>query len=336
MLDNLPQEILLSILGYRGSSFFREDVTRLTVSKRWYRAAWLVFARDIELTNGSLIHLLDDQAIISRVQPVLKSAVLHLEMPATNDHDTAIPYDDDDDEHLVERAIRLRSALEVLANALHQCPQLQNLEITARLHLSDITQPGYSDAKLLANLVSIPLLTSFYLDTASLRPTIIRKDPDIHACCELNSLLPSLRNLRCRMDNVCEALLKPPSGVQSLQLEEVIINLSISGLSGTVTAYRYSRDCVSDTPNNFLQLQQVIEAQAVALSQISQARTIRILYHQLPSLDVFAFDAVLGKRVKFELGAAWDSMGELVDESEPDNETDLFHSDSEDSESTTA
>lgn len=55
---------------------------------------------------------------------------------------------------------------------------------------------------------------------------------------------------------------------------------------------------------------------------------MRIISHELPSFDVYAFDAIRGRLIRLENNVEWDAGGELVDEVLEEDESDLFDSDS--------
>jgi hypothetical protein len=65
-LMRLPSELLLLILESLGPKFFREDVGRLTISKKWLDLAWGVYARDLQLTESSLGKFIENETAIAR------------------------------------------------------------------------------------------------------------------------------------------------------------------------------------------------------------------------------------------------------------------------------
>lgn len=128
------------------------------------------------------------------------------------------------------------------------------------------------------------------------------------------------------MEEICESLLERPP--RDMALEEVIINLSISQLSDTITSYRYPSRCQT-VARDFPQLKLAMETRVASLAAwLRNPRTLRIISHELPSLDVYAFDAITGRRIWLENNVEWDAGGELVDEVLEEDESDLFDSDS--------
>ncbi|KAI8629335.1 hypothetical protein F5Y19DRAFT_432287 [Xylariaceae sp. FL1651] len=347
-LLQLPTELLLHILGYLGPEFFRQDITRLTISTRWYRLAWQLLVRDLQLTTRSLVRFTKDEAVLLRSHPFITTVQLSFygfndPKPLTQIAHHAKDPDDTDGITIYERILQLNSSLATLATMLHRCPCLRDLKIKAgpgdpQYLEHNLGRRGYLLAKPLASLLSVHHLTSLELDTAGSYPLSDAGDSGTHLCCSIGSLLPSLRRLRCRMDIICDALLKPAIQDTPLNLEELIINLSLSELSDSVTSYRYPRRCGSASVESTLQLRATIESQATKLSrQLSSPRMVRIISHELPSFAIYGFDALTGQRVRLKPGMQWDADGELVedpsanetDESDASEETDLFENDSQ-------
>ncbi|KAJ2974754.1 hypothetical protein NQ176_g5885 [Zarea fungicola] len=52
--EKLPSEIFVQVLECLPSSFFRQDLHRLHITKRWYECAYPVLFRDLEFTATSL------------------------------------------------------------------------------------------------------------------------------------------------------------------------------------------------------------------------------------------------------------------------------------------
>ncbi|KAI3337193.1 hypothetical protein HD806DRAFT_528767 [Xylariaceae sp. AK1471] len=134
-----------------------------------------------------------------------------------------------------------------MASMLQQCPGPQYLKPKAGAECPELglLRLGYLMVKPLANLLSVCHLTSVESDTAGSYPLSQVGDPSIHLRCAVNSLLQSLRRLHCRMDSICESLLELPTHDMPLNLEEVIVNSSLSELSDTIMSYHYPNRCQS-------------------------------------------------------------------------------------------
>lgn len=136
-------------------------------------------------------------------------------------------------------------------------------------------------------------------------------------------MLPSDQNSAGRED-------EPPA----YGLEEVIINISISEWSPDVSSYRFSKPChYQDLAllRSGGQEESRLETQLVSLvSQSPNLKLARVLYHALPSLQWYAFDAVSRVRMTLSPGSDWDADGSICceEEDDTDSENDLFNSDS--------
>ncbi|KAM7200876.1 hypothetical protein V8F20_005118 [Naviculisporaceae sp. PSN 640] len=75
-LNKLSTELILEILKLLGPGFFRQDVGRFTLSKRWYAIAWSFYIRDLELTNHSLVSLVDIFKSVSDGQHPVNKRIL--------------------------------------------------------------------------------------------------------------------------------------------------------------------------------------------------------------------------------------------------------------------
>lgn len=334
LLLQLPPEILLYILGYLGPGFFLQDIYRLTISKKWYGLGWKILVRDLQLTATSLEMFTRDEAVVGRSQPHIVTLELFLE--GYEDQRPLLPSNrrgiqPDDTDAVDEWTANLNSSLAKLAVMLQRCPGMRCLKLKAGPERPGLglRRQGYLMVKPLDDLLSLRHLTTLHFDTAGSYPQSQACDSGIHLCRSINALLRSLRRLHCRMDSICESLLEPPPHDTPLNLEEVIINLSLSGLSDTITSYRYPNRCQPTPSESFLQLKEAIESQATTLSrQLRNPRMVRIISHELPSLGISAFDAMTGQRARLEAGIEWDADGEVVDEGDWEGETDLFDSDS--------
>jgi hypothetical protein len=338
-LLQLPPELLLAILGGLGSAFFAQDVRRLTVCKRWHDLAWTVLVQDLRFTAESLRQFTGNDAANSRSQPYINTVQIYFGghggpmLPTAGGDNRFVPLSDDD-----EWASRLQSAVVKLAATLRRCPRLRSLEFISRS--LEIQPRQYLSAKPLADLLSVSNLTSLVFDTASCyiqhRYYSETNPNDTHLCRSINALLPSLRRLHCRMNMVCESLLKLPPDDTPLALEELIINCSISELSDTRTAYNRPSLCMYHyDPRDYglpkatrnLPIELVMERQATALAaRLRSPRMVRVITHRLPTLDIFAFDAIEGRYVKLPNNQDWVAEGEVEEEegSESEDTDDLF------------
>ncbi|KAK1762841.1 hypothetical protein QBC33DRAFT_480848 [Phialemonium atrogriseum] len=330
LLLQLPPELPLYILDYFGPEFFLQDICRLTISKKWYDLGWKILVGDLQLTATSLGMFTRDEAVLRRSQPHI--ATLELFLEGYEDRRPLLPTDrrgirPDDTDAVDGWTVNLNSSLAKLAAMLQRCPGMRCLKLKARPERPGLglRRQGYLMVKPLGDLLSLRHLTNFAFRHWGLYPQSQACDPGIHLCRSINALLRSLRRLHCRMDSICESLLELPPHDTPLNLEEVIINLSLSELSDAITSYRYPNRCQPIPSETFLQLKEAIENQATTLlRQMSNPRMVRVISHEVPSLGISAFDAMTGQRVRLGDGIEWDADGEVVDESDWEDETDLF------------
>ena len=322
----LPAELLLLILDDLGSTFFRQNIRCLTLSRRWYHLAWQIFVRDLRLTASSVRELVNNDRLFQRCRPYIVTAELFLngipEWRTSKRHEIEL-------DTVYKLTCELNMSLVLLAGKLQQTPSLRYLKLKAGPENPALGLPrrGYLDVTPLAGLLFIRHLTSLEFDTAGSYPRSRMGDPNTHLCSFINSLLPSLQRLRCRMDNVCERLLDPPISKTKLRLEDLIINLSLSELSETVTSYRYPKRCHYVPDGDFLRLKERIEKQATALvCRLENPRFVRVLSHEFPSLKMTCFDAITGGRMWLKDSSCWDADGIVIAGEEGDLEdvTDLF------------
>ncbi|KAK4040317.1 hypothetical protein C8A01DRAFT_35647 [Parachaetomium inaequale] len=234
---------------------------------------------------------------------------------------------DSDDDDYDAWAASFNSALTKLAATLRRCSRMRSLDVEVRVG-GLLDHQAYLMAEPVADLLSVGRLTSLTFDSAT---CLFSRTPEsgVHFCRSINALLPSLRRLRFRMESVCKSLLEPPPGDAPLALEEVIVNLSLSQLNHAITSVRHSRCCGDVAGTAFVQFKNALEAQATALAaRLRQPRMVRIITHEFPSLDFYAFDALTGKRILLEDNIEWDAEGEAEDDAEADatedDESDLF------------
>ncbi|KAK2753265.1 hypothetical protein FQN54_007956 [Arachnomyces sp. PD_36] len=127
------------------------------------------------------------------------------------------------------------------------------------------------------------------------------------------------------MRHICPNALRPSENCDTrqlkLKLNELIVNLSLANESPEITSATYSQRC--NTPGGgFPQPRTEIEEQArMLIEQMAYPRTVRVLSHKFPSLELQSLDVLTGKRMTLSDGAAWDEDGrtEYAD-SEPESD----------------
>jgi len=306
-LLQLPSEILLHILGHVGASFFRQDISRLCVSKRWYNLAWLIQAQDLHMTLQTLPQFLANDETFGRIRTRVASVNLVLHFLDKTIRDRA----NVDDKSVVEA----NSYLDQLAILLRSSPQLKTLSIIAQLDFFGLSTGSIGSLLSACPLTSLHIDIPIHLALWQGRPGY--NDHTAHLCSIINSMLPSLRRLSCRMHLICGRLLEPlPDDANGpLKLEELIINFTQPPFSGPG---RRDPRCCNSLLAPFGLTQPVIEAQATALAaRLANPRMVRVIgYGPRSAEGIYAYDAITKRRIFLDFDAEWDADGKGVADEE--------------------
>lgn len=306
-LLQLPSEILLHILDHVGSRFFHHDIRRLHVSKRWYSLAWVIQAQDLHFTLQSLPRFFANDEMFARIQTHVVSVSLGLHFLDKTIRDRA----NVDDKYVVES----NSSLDQLAVLLGQCPQLKALSIITQSDFYGLSTGSIGSLLSACPLTSLHIDIPIHLALWQSRPGY--NDYTAHLCCIINSLLPSLRRLSCRMHLICGRLLEPlPDDANGpLKLEELIINFTQPPFSGPG---RRDPRCCNSLLAPFGLTQPVIEAQATALAaRLANPRMVRVIgYGPRSAEGIYAYDAITKRRIFLDFDAEWDADGKGVADEE--------------------
>lgn len=175
MLQELPPELISRVFEYVGSDFFRRDVRRITISRWWYGFARPVLLGQVCLSTsslGSVLRAFGTEETLVTAQNLTKSVDLYLEPPEPDDSVEA---------HLGELACKLQHFTQLHTLSIHPG--------TKAISLEPQTWRG---------LLSLGFLTSLTIDLASLEWTPAEQT-SYHMCEAIRTLLPSLKQLRCRL-----------------------------------------------------------------------------------------------------------------------------------------
>ncbi|KAF5001051.1 hypothetical protein FDECE_11066 [Fusarium decemcellulare] len=319
-LQDLPPEILLHIFGWLGSAFFRQDIRRLLVSKRWYQLARTVLLQDLSFSAVTLrefVAAFKAEDAIASLQNYPITARLCFDGFTEADvlrRVTSNPVSERRDEWFVE----LNNHLTQLAIILGRCSNLESLVIEARpeyrIRQSGFQQRNFLMAVPLTNLTTISHLTCLEIDIPATGPVNQRDAPRIHFCHVIQSMLPTLRRLRCRMNVICPDILDIPQEPPLLDLEHVVINVSISEMSKNSDLLWHPRRCGAGAHSSVLRAD--MEEKATNLvSRMRKPQFVRILSPAPSVPSICSFDAITGRRMILEPSASWDADGvELTDE----------------------
>ncbi|KAK3687452.1 hypothetical protein B0T22DRAFT_489340 [Podospora appendiculata] len=324
-LLDLAAELLLQILEDLGPDFFRQDVGRLAVCKRWHALAWPTFIAELNLSASAtsrLAHISKRSTFLTPLRHSAKTARLSLHGdndPLGSSSCTNPPSPKALESHfqdkvtLDERSARLNAPLQALSSILPPQTTTRLRSLQLKVHGGNIP-PSYlplHPAPILS-LVSIASLTSLDLDLAghvTFWPEQTH-NPEVHLCAVLNRMLPQLVTLRCRIGSMCEHLLHPPAGDEGEQgkplkrMKELIVNASIP--SGA--HYRYPFGCRRPRVDVKAMKRQM---ERLAL-MMSEPRLVRLMCHVVDYdvYQLYAMDIVpRGRFVLMRADDVWDAAG---------------------------
>jgi hypothetical protein len=344
-LLELPSETLIQIFDDVGSSYFRSDLSRLTVCKQWSKFAYTACFRKFHVTQKTLRRLLSLLYVESSLPPIKDSVeILTLDLKGFEDWDS-LPLSQHDwrsendqfesiwngcQGYVVRTAwpLDLNIDLLYLATVIKQSRKLRILRIraTSGLHprLRLLGPRDYLFLTTICAFLSTENLTSLELDLSGtwLVPYQRQEHSEgSHVCTSIAALLTTLRRLRLRMRSICTDVLIPLKHSTNLRLNEMLINLSLFNEPSLTTATTHTICCSSST-RGFLQLKADMEKQArVLVTQMAAPRMVRILTHVLPNIKTLAYDVLTGKSVQLSEGAEWDDSGEVIEEQVSDEKS---------------
>lgn len=337
-LLQLPPEILLQVLCLVGSDFFAASVDRLSVSKQWFDIAYPVFLGDVTLTSKALDRLFSQpikqstldslQRHAGAVQMKLRGFDQWQEVSANSEVSVRdiSKWTARLEENLGRLSTLLTGSTRLKVLAVQAMPELHNtgLSTSRRSYLS----LGSVDKLLLADNV-----TSLDIDFGGTALSS-RRGSHLHLCEAINVRLPSLRRLRCRLCQICPEILSIDPDAHYDNLEEVIINLSLSEMTPVEAAYRYPARCNSQ--RNFTHLLAALEERAALLAErMRTVKMVRLISHSLPSMQICAFDALTGRRMRLKSLQEWDADGEDILDELPSSEDEALPHEFDSSESET-
>ncbi|KAK5660875.1 hypothetical protein OQA88_12246 [Cercophora sp. LCS_1] len=348
-LLRLPPETLRQIFDEIGSSFFHEDLCRLTVCKQWFEFALPTCLKCITLSQKTLRSLVTSE--VAKRPSLLQSNLetLHLELrgyplyistpyplECTQESDAlvaSVPNETLGNNPTKIPRAALDEDLDQLAIITHQSHRLHTIRI--RAWAFPCPEPfdsagDYLPLPTMQALLSVENLRVLVLDlSAGFLSSAGEQGNGHHICPAIGALLCTLRTLHIRMRGICPDVLNPQDPNISLQLREVVINLSLTENAPGITSAAHSKRCGSQG-GGLLQLKADLRKQAEALAtRMEFPEVMRILTHSLPQFETNALDILSGKTMILKDGSAWDEDGKAVEEgSETESE---ITSDDEDS-----
>jgi hypothetical protein len=336
-LLQLPTEILIYIFNHVGSSYFRSDISRLTICRQWSELARTACFQDFYVDQKTLRRLsspLYTELSLRQIKDCVEA--LFLDLKGFEDWDSSPVW------HLYQMRLLWRTELNndllYLAKIMGQSRKLRIMRIrtTSEVnpHLPHSQRGDYLFLSTIRAFLSASNLTNLELDLCGIHIVSLTSEEysiESHVCTDIATLLTTLRRLRLRMRSICANVLELRQHGNNLRLEEMIINLSLSNESPQITSASHAKCCVPST--DLLQLKADLERQAQALvAQMAAPKIVRILTHALPSFEMRAFDVLTGKNVKLGEGADWDDEGEVIEDKESDAESEIPDLSSDDGE----
>ncbi|KAK2874960.1 hypothetical protein FQN49_001911 [Arthroderma sp. PD_2] len=328
-LLELPSELLLYVLEYVGASFFRDDLDRLTICKRWYHLAHVVFETDIKLPTRAMTRLVTYPALSTKLQLFKHSLkTLSIELSGFNDWEciSASTLEDGDDRLYLDRWTReLNKNLLKLAAHIRGNRNLRTLRFTAwseyNADVPILVHRDYLHEDTISSFLSLDNLAVLELDTcgSSFIPSGERQSQSryqSHICPHIAALLPRLHRLHLRMREICPLALQP--GDKDVPyLKTVIVNLSLSNEPSGKKSVHHSMKC--DVGLSRQNLVVLMEREVVSLAaRMTSPAIVRIITDisagpidsgvYLQSLDVLTGAL---RPLKPAMGVAWDDYGEI-------------------------
>ncbi|KAF5625039.1 hypothetical protein F52700_9414 [Fusarium sp. NRRL 52700] len=329
-LLGLPPEILGQIFDQLDSSFFQEDLSRLTVCKKWLDFALSACFKRVTLSYENSYEALRRLATStaakqsSSLEGHLQTLTLDIKgyqhgFSTRSPQENALPTSPSPAPYIYPWDNSVKSWRETLDNGLarlaiiaHRSPELQTLRLRASsssLEFPLFPPGGYLSLSTIRALLSVENLSVLVLDLSGTRLNSAGQQMgEPHICPFIGALLPTLQTLHLRMRSICPDVLKPQDLDRKLRLSTVAINLS---MDSEVPA-DHSVPC-AHLAGGLIQLKAEIQEHAeVLVTRMESPKTVRILtqtFHETRSLD-----ALTGKIMKLEADAAWDEDGEIVHE----------------------
>lgn len=306
LLVSLPPKLLLRIFSLVGAEFFRQDIRRLTISRRWYDFAWPALVEHLSLpTARSVVAFSASTDLLQRTKRYITSLSLTLNYPGSSSDidDTAVA-------KLEEWLAEVRVSFAHLTAALRDSPRLRTLSIqVAIFHLpKNPLREQYVKALVTRHQTSLQPV-----DAAGSSPSPGGEDASTHPgpcfCRSIKTLLPQLRKLHCQMDFVCPLLLAAPEDNSTLlDLDEVIVKLSRRAAPAVPRVGLYASHCQPTTIVN-VRFTRDMEAEATILaSRLRDPKVVRIVTWE--NQGYLSFDALEQRHIGLEPGTEWNVHAE--------------------------
>ncbi len=341
-LLDIPAELLHLVFDHVGSSNFRSDPSRLTVSKKWYEFAQAACFQDFYITPRTLSRLLSSSYKTTAL-PLVTDNMEILDLNLTGFHDWSLIRRNlkvtgvtncttyNESEYAPVWMIELNQFLCKLLTIRKQARKLRTLRIQTSFDsdLKDTVFRGYRMYLFPSTtnaLLSGSMLRSLDLDICGTYQVPVqaqRRGSGLHVCQTIASLFTTLRRLRLRTSCVCPLVLRPRSNDTNLPLREILINLSLSEEPRKGAESKHTQRCCPEDEEVYLESDlygqelfllraDLIEEAQALVTRLAAPKVVRILWHKSLSPDLSAFDVLTGRNIRLEKGADWDEEAKPI------------------------
>ena len=318
-LLDLPPELLCYIFEDVGTTYFKQDIGRLMISRQWYTVARRGFFRDVTLRAGTLRKLMSLHA--SRPEtltpPLACLEVLAVKLAGYAGVKAA------------ERghfSAALNADVVQLGALVRNAPRLKSLHVRASgwAHPDDGEHAvSYLSLPTVHALLQVPIrLEVLVLDiTTTLSPSPLLLSADspashFHACSAIASLLPTLRVLHVRMPSICPDVLVPPNShaLDNPRLQEVVVNTSLKDTDnlGNLSTY-HARPCGHRITSVPVLWERLYEKAELLAAQMQAPKTVRIIKHRLPTFQLITMDVLTGDEMELADDQGWGEDGKVIE-----------------------
>ncbi len=222
----------------------------------------------------------------------------------------AAPNEAPSDNHIKASITALNKDLDRLAIIAQESRRLYTLRIRGR---------GFPRTE---NYLALPTIQPFLLVT-NLRVLVLDLSSGFlnssgqhgnshHIFPAIGALLCTLGTLHVRMRSICLDVLKPRNRNDSLQLSELVINLSLNeNLPGITAVTSVARSARCDLHRGAcIEMFADLHEQAEALAtQMAFPKVMRIVWLSLPSFETRSLEVLTGKIMILDNGMTWDEVG---------------------------
>ncbi|KAK4167311.1 hypothetical protein QBC43DRAFT_311542 [Cladorrhinum sp. PSN259] len=247
-LSQLPNEIWLMIFNYLPSTFFQQDIRRLSLSKQWHTLAFTTFYPQIEFTPRVISRLVNRKTKnLDKSRTLLKKSLRSVNIVLQG-----IPPTPPCDENHPNRVFNTASNLRRFALMLDDFQELKCLKFVAghanQVWKGDPDQGDYLPLRSIEPYLSLlsSNVSSMDLDLCGTNVTHVgsgRSGDAVHFCCFLRPLLTRLVSLKVRLRCICREALKPV-GREKITVREVSVNLFLGRVSEVSPKLNSTRLCV--------------------------------------------------------------------------------------------